>query len=107
MKRLKKLFIFLLNFSPSFAQLDTQPRVNSVNGNLRFEPGNGKDILFNKDFAQVADDIERLNNLKTDSRKNINRSNDAKYNIDHSNRRRQQAALEPARAEQLSQPSRA
>jgi hypothetical protein len=44
MKRLKKLFIFLLN--SSLAQLDTQPRVNSVNGNLRFEPGNGKDILF-------------------------------------------------------------
>jgi len=44
MKRLKKLFIFLLN--SCLAQLDTQPRVNSVNGNLRFEPGNGKDILF-------------------------------------------------------------
>ena len=44
MKRLKKLFILLLN--SSLAQLDTQPRVNSVNGNLRFEPGNGKDILF-------------------------------------------------------------
>jgi len=46
MKRLKKLFIFLLNWSQILAQLDSQPRVNSVNGNLRFEPGNGKDILF-------------------------------------------------------------
>ena len=62
MKRLKKLFILLLN--SSLAQLDTQPRVNSVNGNLRFEPGNGKDILFVTDqerFQAFLSSITRVN----------------------------------------------